>query len=283
MIRITVTMLIGVLSALVSGCTTSRGVPPAAMPAVAPDEVRDMQAARLDGLRRLHRYGVMEITWVDETGRTHREPQVSLNFWYEVPRRTALRIDKIGEVFFWIGSDDEAYWIFDLSADPSILTHGLHASSAGTRMDGLGQLSPLVLLDLLGLSEFTDVAVGTQVDPDGGPVHLMTTAGRALVTWDPVLGVPTSIAVLDTDGKVRMESHLEMYQSINVDGTGTMLFPRRVKVLSADRDLQLRIFFDTPPQPLSRQKWDRIFDPDRLQHSLRPDEVRSMTRAPAEP
>lgn len=244
-----------------------------------------MQAARLDGLRRLHRYGVMEITWVDETGRTHREPQVSLNFWYEVPRRTALRIDKIGEVLFWIGSDDEAYWIFDLSTDPSILTRGFHASTAGLHVDRLGQLSPLVLLDLLGLSEFSivDARVPSRGDRAPGPVLLTSASGQVLVTSDPVLGVPSRIALLDPDGEVRIESHLEMYRSIDVDGSGRMLFPRRVQILSADRDLQLRIFFDTPPHPLDRQKWDRIFDPDRLQHSLRPDEVRSMPRAPAEP
>ena len=71
---------------------------------------------RSDMLQRLHGWGIVELRWTDAEG-AHFE-QGDMDFWMDGPDRLAVRISKLGDSYFWMGTDGTDAWIFDLFERP---------------------------------------------------------------------------------------------------------------------------------------------------------------------
>ena len=91
--------------------TVDHSSPPTDPPTYA--EIADLNNHRVRQLQKTWSYGVLELRWEDEQG-SHSEPQVDVEMWFELPDMSALRVDKLGEVFFWAGSDERRFWVFNL-------------------------------------------------------------------------------------------------------------------------------------------------------------------------
>ena len=88
-------------------------------------------------LTKLHRSGVCELRWTDETGRRYFEPQVDCDLWWQPPSAFALQFSKLGETLGWVGGDGTQLWLFDLLSEPTQLTIIEPEAAASTLIFGL--------------------------------------------------------------------------------------------------------------------------------------------------
>ena len=91
--------------------SSARTAPPTDSPTYA--EIAELNNHRVSQLQKTYSYGVLELRWEDERG-IHAEPQVNVEMWFDLPDLSAIRVDKLGEVFFWAGSDERRFWAFSL-------------------------------------------------------------------------------------------------------------------------------------------------------------------------
>ncbi|MCH6551380.1 MAG: methyl-accepting chemotaxis protein, partial [Planctomycetes bacterium] len=139
---------------LAAGCVATSPIPPPEAPAYG--TIAGAHNARIERLRTIYSRGVLEIRWSDETGR-HFE-QGSVDLWVALPRHTALRVAKLGEVVLWLGSDDHHYWLFDRFAQETTLVVGAHDEAPWPVHATAFTVRPLSLLDLMGLTPLPDGA-----------------------------------------------------------------------------------------------------------------------------
>ena len=91
--------------------SSPRSDPPSDPPTYA--KIAELNNHRVSQLQKTYSYGVLELRWEDERG-IHTEPQVDVKMWFELPYLSAIRVEKLGEVFFWAGSDERRFWAFSL-------------------------------------------------------------------------------------------------------------------------------------------------------------------------
>ncbi|MCA9297098.1 MAG: hypothetical protein KC983_11285, partial [Phycisphaerales bacterium] len=120
-------------------------------------EVADVYNRRIDQLVETYARGVVELRWTDGDGNRHMEPQVDLDIWINLPRHTSFRMEKLGELLLWAGSDEASFWLFDLIDKPTTLRIGKHddlAPAGATSMI----VQPLRLLDLMAFARLPRIA-----------------------------------------------------------------------------------------------------------------------------
>ncbi|HWB19448.1 MAG TPA: hypothetical protein VG711_04040, partial [Phycisphaerales bacterium] len=102
---------------------------------------------RIARLPQLSAQGVIELKWSDKHG-SHSD-QGDLQLYFQRPSSTAIRVSAVGEVLMWVGSDNSAYWVFDLHSKPKTLTLG-----SFTNLSDNPDLAihPAAFLDLMGWS-----------------------------------------------------------------------------------------------------------------------------------
>ena len=111
------------------------------------ESIAERHNQRVEQLRSFYSRGVVELEWTDEKGKDHWE-QGSIDLWVDLPGCLALRIEKFGEEFVWVGADDHRTWVFDLTGDATVLHLG--ARRPGDWEGGAGPvaLTPSALLTL---------------------------------------------------------------------------------------------------------------------------------------
>jgi len=242
---------------------------------------------RVDLLRHTESRGVVELRWTDEKDKDHFE-QVDMRLWIDLPARTALRAAKLGHVFFWLGSDESRYWLFNLmDGDDTSLHVGRHDGGA---VLGPGAISirPLILLDLIGLTPLpVDPA-----DPAPRPVEVGEDGRRAwrvvapradgsgttVVFLDEATGLPVRVESRGPDDAIQLTSTLERPLSVNVAGVAKAALPRMQTLINirdaAGSEVRFAIgAMDTVADPGA---WERYFDLDQLRQHLRPDRVEGV-------
>jgi hypothetical protein len=251
--------------------------PPDAATVAAIVEAHNERVALLD---RTYSSGVLEYRWVDDRGDRHAEPQVNARLWLDLPRHTALRAEKLGDVLFWLGSDDERYWMFDLVRTPSTLLVGAHEAS-GARPPGL-LVPPLALVDLIGLTPLPapetlsartvirdgEERIVLEGPGAGGPMRLFIVPGR---------DVPDRVEVLDAEGRPVLEASLVEYASVLLPGRSRIGLPRmpgRIDIVDAEGTMFVKLAIGETTVDAPERQWAVVFDLDRLVESMRPDEIR---------
>lgn len=135
-----------------------------------------------------------------------------------LPKKVAVSINKLGNTYFYLGSNDELYWWFDLSGDKRAY-FGRHASATSETVDRFG--IPVHPLDLIELMAITPAPGAGQ---PGTPEKLHWSADGTLLWYDvaargsvkrvlidPKSLQPVMVELLDSSGKVVVRSELSKY------------------------------------------------------------------------
>jgi len=283
-------VLLGVVAGVVTGCGPKAAPGPDSGPPPLPDmpppaELVEAHNRRIELLGRIYSAGVLEFRWLDEEEEEHIEPQVNAKLWIELPRTTALRAEKLGEVLLWSGSDDRQYWLFDLMSDEHVVYTGRHEGPDGRVEESPLLIRPLALLDLLALTpvpvaEASAGGLGWEAEyraedavwvfstqGAGGPMRLYLDAADRL---------PTRVETLSPTGEVLLASRLSRYASVPVPGVSTAgrsKIPTLIDIGDPGGRVSIKLALDEPTGFVDDQPWDRVFDLERLMKALRPDRV----------
>jgi hypothetical protein len=232
---------------------------------------------RVHLLQRTYSSGVLEYRWVDEHGESHSEPQVDAKLWLDLPWRTALRAEKLGDVLFWLGSNDTQYWMFDLLSEPSVLLLGDQDDPVAP--PGL-LVRPLALLDLLGLSTLPEPAQLVARYADGDREHLVLEgrgAGGPMRVMFGAMHLPERVEVLDEQGEIALSSSLAEYRSVIVEGISRAALPRmpgRIDITDTAGTMSVKLALGKTSTDPASDAWKVVFDLERLKQSMPPEEVR---------
>lgn len=181
-----------------------------------------------------------------------------------LPNKVAVSINKLGNTYFYLGSNDELYWWFDLSGDKRAY-FGRHALATPETVDRFG--IPVHPLDLIELMAITPVPAPGQ---PGSPDKLHWSTDRTLqwydvaargatkrVLVDPESLQPVMVELLDKSEKVIVRSELSRYQSFlsrTVPGAKPSV-PSRCIIKVPRQDLTITINVNDPdgkkPKPIA--------------------------------
>jgi hypothetical protein len=233
--------------------------------------------ARVAQLQQVYTAGVIEVRWTDDRGRHFEQGDASI--WLDLPHRTALRIDKLDEVLFWLGSDADRYWLFDLLADESTLSIG-RTGRWNDQAQGPFAVDPRALLNLLALMPLPDSATLVGADADSLTLQVPTARGRISYRFDLDTGLPTAIRVdEDTDRRLaastlRRPGRAEQPDSLSINWP---FMPMLIDVELFDEvdavTGQLKIALEFATTDMETQPIDRVFDLDRLTQAFQPQHV----------
>ena len=261
------------------GCAGTPGLdgdrPPDSPPTYA--ELAAAHNSRIERLRQVHATGVIELWWSDEDGRHHEQCRAQL--WLELPRKTALRIEKLGEVLLWLGSDEQRYWFFDgLDRQETVLYVGDHDAVLLAPHRAALATNPFALLDLMAVVPLPcprgpgDPAVAYDADHDAWRVQAPGLGGPIRVFFDRSTRRPKRVEALSEDGAVVATSDLGRYESVRQGGVAPLdrpKFPTKVDILQPPGDDRVLLAVDPPLSTINA----RVFELDRLIQALRPDRV----------
>jgi hypothetical protein len=247
--------------------------------------------------------GVIEIRWRDERGK-HFEGG-DLDFWQTTGDRTALRVSKFGDVFLWLGSNEQEYWLFDLlNKDDRVLYRGRHDQQI-ERMSGLG-VKPLALLDLLGLTPIAEETAATSSDQPAPydserKAYVIEAPGRGgdgarmRMFFDRNSLLPVRVESIDPDGEIVAESAHSKHETVEMEGVGPMARPKMAEIIdirrgenladadssenAADGEMsgEVKIAINTTTAYAHPALPARYFDLERLVAAMRPGRVEQAT------
>lgn len=159
-----------------------------------------------------------------EDGRERKE-QAEGHLQYIRPSRVALRIDKVSQTYFWLGSNEAQYWWLDLSGEERVAVVGSHAGATPESVAAFGlPVHPLDLLEVFGVLPIpAEGPVATRWSADGRGVvfDLPGRWGTRRFEVDPGTLRPTRIELLAPGAKgeeVVMRARLDGYASVEVRG-----------------------------------------------------------------
>ncbi len=209
----------------------------------------------------------------------------------EQPDKTALSIMKLGETYFYLGSDAEGYWWLDMSdSERKTAIYGLHAEATPELVGQLGlPVHPRELLDLCGITPLPVRGDGGSVEPGAadwdeklGMLRIETGAmwGRRVLWFDPVTMAPQRVELRDGRGRVRATCEMGRYISAPVRGDGRvppkLASQYRVEMPETGVRATLELY-GAENKPIN----PRAFDFDDLVESYGIDEVFALRPGPA--
>ena len=140
-----------------------------------------------------------------------------------LPRKVAITINKVGETYFYLGSNDELYWWLDLTEAKQGF-FGRHAVATTTTVDRFG--IPVHPLDLIELMAITPIDEGLLKKPDSASITRWSSDGELIwydvaardatkrVLVEPKSLRPAFVELLDKTGKVVVRAELANYLDI---------------------------------------------------------------------
>lgn len=248
----------------------------------------DLAAAhnqRVAALQEVYATGVIELHWKDSKGR--HSHQGDLEMWIRQPRQTAMRVAKVGEVLFWLGSDADRFWGFNLTDKPRTLEVGRHERGVQEDQAAAFGVRPLVLLDLMGLSPMPQSSADATVEADDASHTWKATytapGGRVAMYVDRATRLPVRIEALDAAGKAVALCSLSKYESVQKSGMLPVAYPKmpfRIELKDAaeaedDPAASGRVLIALGEAwgELDPDEAARVFDLHRLAEGMRPDRL----------
>lgn len=294
----------GVGSLTAGGCKTTkpnaeigRDKPPSGVEVPLATALLASHNQRVAGIDKFAARGVLELQWMDKN--TRRFEQGDVDVWFHLPQRTAIRVEKLGEPLLWFGSNENAYWLFDLRKDVSEATIRPHEKPLEIQGPAVVSVRPLELLVLLGFARLNEAdIVAVEHDVTGG-VKAGGKAGydKATDAWTVRLKRRTSGGNGNGDGSlrvyfdrgrgfirridllgasdellVRSDLAIERYRPAPLANRPPGAFPwvaTRVDIRDEVGGGQMKFALDGESLNNS-QPQDRFFDPKWLEASLRP-------------
>jgi len=254
---------------------SQRGVRHVTVQAIEP--VVRAQALRMERLAHLHRLGTASLTWTDDEGEAHREPQLELTLFHRRPYDTAAEFRKFGVgTIIWLGADAEGWWVFDLRPGmPRTLLGDVHRKAAGGESPAGAMIPPAAIAALFGLvalpeepSQWRQLANGDLV------ARLEDAESRTLVYLDGTTQMPRRVEVAPRGARHRLIATLAEDRYIDVAGVAPFdrpFFPHRILIVRDDEAFRLDVRLDAPESTPPDSRWSRLFDVTGLMERFRPE------------
>jgi hypothetical protein len=197
--------------------------------------VASAQNERAARLQRVWARAVASITFVDSEGKQRWE-QGEGHFQVIQPSKMALSVGKLGEVFLWLGCDEDRYWFIDPKETKRAYV-GRHELVTRAKVESLGL--PVAPRDLISLSGITPVPGKQGADSTlgrGSAGEFVLEQPRPGALWrtrlDPRLLTPVGIDIFDNGGRQIITSELEGYAEVRLRGeAGNFpVMPSRMKL-----------------------------------------------------
>ncbi len=240
-------------------------------------EVAAAHNARAARLGRLWSRAAVQLRYTDAEGTVRRE-QGEGHLQIVQPANLALSVGKLGEVVFWLGSDAERFWWFDLG-DASTASVGRHENAMKPCIGELPlPVHPLDLLDLIGVTPLPASSATAPVVGPGGRVvvDVPARAGVRRLFFDASTMRPVRVE-LWVAGKSTPEvvSELTEYERVDVAEGG--VDPRtasRISVRDLGSDSEIVLFLsDMNDGSRAGRLAPFVFDFDELLDAHRPARV----------
>ncbi len=270
-------------------CETTQTTNDEDAPGPAPSyrDIAEAQNRRVEYLQRTNAYGVVELRWEDDRG-VHDEPQVDVEMWLDLPRRTLVRIDKLGEEFFWVGSDEQRFWSFDLTdkSNRVAVIRDRDDPEAWREFSVFG-IEPDSLLDLMALRplplEPPDPAPSVAYDGTvkAWRVDGLGADGRWSMFFNPADLTPRRVEIRDDAGQPVVFSVLSHYESVSRRGVSVLALPKSpmwIDVHDVPGRGFTKIHLADMTSDVDDDRFERLFDLSRLLEHLRPDRIDDTSR-----
>jgi hypothetical protein len=279
--------------ALAVGCESTPRIgdsskPPAQSTAPTYQELAKAHNHRIAQLQKVYADGVIEIRWHDEKG-SHFE-QGNMELWIQLPRNTALRVEKLGEVLLWLGSNQDHYWLFDMIADEKLLHVGRHDQTMTDQSGGALNVKPLSLLDLMGLTLLpvdleSTPPVGFDQSLQAWVIQTQGQGGPMRIYFDRASLLPSQVETLSTNGEIVLSSVLKRYESVTLEGMLPVAFPKIPELVDIAGDPsaaanrsggqptvkgEVKIAINQATGKVDADELARVFDLQRLIKGLNP-------------
>lgn len=267
--------------------TPEPGIPAVADAKKAPpySEVAARFNANTANLHQLFAPVTVRIRYSDKDGTEHNE-QGEGRLQIVQPDHVAMSIGKVGEVFFWLGSDSQRYWWLNLSGKPRSMYVGNHENYEKSQARRIGVVvAPLDLVRLLGIVPLPETGV-TQMSADGKRIGIVTALdlGARQRTWiDPQTYLPTMIELFNAKGECELVAALSEPDGVDVKGTAVR--PRvntRVTIAHAATNSQITLDLSDMQDGAGRMVPD-AFNPGELAKQLRAEKIYDLDAPPKTP
>lgn len=278
----------GFVLVALAGCKPKSPPVAATKPAIdAPSysQLASAHNARVAQLKTLYGNGVLQIHWADEHGHGHSD-QGDMELWLNLPRKTALRVEKVGEVLLWLGSDDDQVWVYDHLGKEKVLSIGRHDQPLVDEQGRSVAVKPLALLDLMGLSPLPDSPSRTpvvQLDQKRSAWMIEAISpgsGQPMrIFLDRHTLLPSHVETLDEQGAVVLSSDLRRYESVKQKGMSPAAYPKMAQLIEItdarrtgnDSNSIMIAINEYSDGYIDKQPFDRVFDLKLLVQSFQPD------------
>ncbi len=186
--------------------------------------------------------------------------------------RVAITLGKLGEVYFALGSNEDRYWLIDVSdSSRRVIVSGEQSSVTPEKAAALGlPVHPRDIPLLLGLNPIGDAIIGDPSFNDRGQIVVQIEArwGRAEFRFQPGTLDLIGTAAYDADGTLLADATLSRHIGVgNEVGQGTLgRVPGKAEIRVPGFDGFVRMVLEDPRvRPIN----PTAFDPERLRRAYR--------------
>lgn len=256
-------LLVGTaLASFLGGCASSSKTDPAPVvtkprgnPPSTPEIVK-AHNQRVDGLNSLWARHTIRVSGKLANAKLEKEEAEGF-FQLILPRKVAISITKVGETYFYLGSNDELYWWLDLTEAKQGF-FGRHALATTSTVDRFGiPVHPLDLIELMAVTPIDetllkspDAITPSKWSSDGALIWYDVPARDATkrVLVDPKSLLPLCVELLDKNGKVVVRADLSNYLDIpsRSKPTARPRIPTRMTISVPRSDLTILINLNDP-------------------------------------
>lgn len=257
-------------AALLGACASSGPKqPPAELPTLeAIIEAHDARVANLDSF---WARASVRVEGKDAEGSKFSE-QGEGHLQVERPDKVAVTLGKLGEVYFALGSNEDRYWLIDVSdSDRRVILSGSQSKATPEKAAVLGlPLHPRDIPLLLGLMPMAGRDLGEPAFTDDGRVSvaLATRWGRGELRFDPVSLDLVGASAFDASHGLLASAELSRHGPVgDANGNGELgRSPRTIEIRVPGFDGFVRMVIDdTRVRPINQT----VFNPDRLERAYR--------------
>jgi len=278
--RVIAAVLLVAMTAAVVGCRSGGTKRPSPMSDELITQIIESHNERVGSIDRLWARVSVRIKGTDARGGGFEE-QGEGHLQVTRPDQVSLTIGKLGETYFAYGSNNDRYWMFDLSdSDRRIALVGAIENLTPNRADEIGlSVHPGDLISSLGIEPIDpERIVATRWDEESARI-VISVPSRWGVTeywFDPDRGLPGLVRSLDEQGELIADSELSRYKGLLGDQrrASGVLVPGKVEISRGGAGAKngdfVRIELSEPSQ---RAIKGMVYNPDRLVRAYRIHEI----------
>ncbi len=274
--------LLASAAVLLTSCKTNKASDGAVIdrgPAPSYQQVAAQHNRRANRLSRIWANATVRFTYLDENQKSHTE-QGEGHFQFRAPDNFALSIGKLSEVLFWIGSDSDRYWFFQMYEGDRV-TVGRNENIDHPCSADLGlPASPIDMIDLLGITPLDPGAPGATSWSLNGKWLVVDAPGR--IAWrrlflDPDTMLPARVDLYNPSDTTEpfVTSMIELNDRVELDGVGGFMpkAPSRLQIDHASSGTSIRLFLHRMNDGKTNDRLsDAVFDFNTLVEAFGPTE-----------